>query len=157
MSPSEFIGLIGGITGLIGGITALSSVFWIRQQTNWIRQQTRTAEHQLFISVARDVQERYSKLYPILASLPQSVEQLSDEQRQAISQYANLCAEEYLWKQKGIVQQEIWDVWEFAIADKFTYTIIGEVWKQNLRKDKYYRGFAEFIEGILKCKDEGVA
>ena len=154
---SEIIGLIGGITGFISGIAALVSVFWIRQQTNWMRQQTKTADHQLFISVARNVHERYYELYSALASLPECVEQLNDEQQQAISQYVNLCAEEHLWKQKGIIQPEIWDVWEDAIKDKFTRTVIGDVWEQELRKDKYYKGFAEFIDGILRCKDGGAA
>jgi hypothetical protein len=143
MSTSEIIGLVGGITGLVGGLTALITVFWIRQQT-------RTADHQLFLSVARDVHEQYYELYPKLASLPDNVEQLNNGQRQAISQYANLCAEEYLWNQKGIIQPEVWEVWEEAIKDKFAHTVIGIVWKQDLRKDKYYKGFAEFIDGIVR-------
>jgi hypothetical protein len=138
---SVLIGLTGGIAGLI----SLAVTFWFGQR------ETRIADHQLFISVARDVHERYSRLYPVLASLPkQHITQLTDEQQQAISQYVNLCAEEYLWKQKGIVQREIWEVWEQAIRAKFSHPVIRAAWKQNYRNDKYYKGFVEFIDEMVK-------
>ena len=143
MATSEIIGLVGGITGLVGGLAALFALFLIRQQT-------RTADHQLFLSVAKDVHEQYYKLYPELANLPDSIEKLNTGQRQAISQYVNLCAEEYLWNQKGIIQSEVWDVWEDAVKDKFAHTVVGTVWTRDLRKDKYYKGFAAFIDAILK-------
>jgi hypothetical protein len=165
MSVSELIGLIGGIAGLISVVVALGSVvvafgsvvvgfgsavvaFWIGQR------QTKIADYQLFISVVRDIQERYSKLYPMLANLPEKgIGQLTDEQRpaisQAISQYVNLCAEEYLWKGKGIIQPETWEVWEYAIREKFSHPVIRAAWKQYYRKDRYYKGFVEFIDAIV--------
>lgn len=146
----EFLGVIGGITGLIGGMAAILSLVWIRQQTDWMKQQTRTAGHQLFISVAKDIHERYSALYPDLCTLPRhGSEGLTTTHHNAVSQYVNLCAEEYLWKERGIVEADIWEVWECAIRDKFNSTVIREMWKAELCRDRYYKGFADFIDRIL--------
>ena len=98
MSISELIGLIGGIAGLI----SLAVAFWIG------RQQTSIAGHAMYISIAADIHERYYRLFPMIASLSkQDIKKLSEEQQQALSQYINLCAEEYFWKEKGIIRREV--------------------------------------------------
>ena len=71
--------------------------------------QERVASDTLFISVARDVHERYDRLYQTLDSLPEKgFDQLNSEQKRVVSRYVNLCAEEFLWKQKGIVDADVW-------------------------------------------------
>ncbi len=75
----EFIGSVGGIAGLISIVVSMVSLFLVRQQTAWMRHQTKTAEHQLFIAVAKDIHERYSALYPTLSTLHrQGLDQLTD-------------------------------------------------------------------------------
>ena len=137
MSIADFGGLIAGVVSL-----AIAICFG--------RLQTRIADKVLFISVARDVHDRYSQLYGGLHALPkEGLDQLTAEQLAAISAYVNLCAEEYLWKARGIVDSQVWEVWQDAIEEKFRTTVIGEAWEKLHCDDKYYEGFAKFIDDIL--------
>jgi hypothetical protein len=131
------------VCGIIIAIVSISLTTWFAYQ------QRKNSSRVLSLTVARDIHEIYFELYPILASLPDDFSKLDKDQKQTITKYVNLCAEEYLWQKKGIIEREVWEVWRNTIIEKFQTTVIGDVWKRELRNDKYYEGFKEFIDRTI--------
>jgi len=100
------------------------------------------------------VHERYSKLYETLASLEDHVIQYNDlreKDREAISAYINLCAEQFHWRHsEKLIDDSVWEVWEAAIKAKLNTPAIRAAWKHAHSKDVYYQGFSDFVDRSIR-------
>lgn len=72
--------------------------------------------------------------------------QLNPIEKQLLTDYLNLCAEEYLWNTKGRIDSIVWKSWERGMR----YYISNPVIKQHMinemdQKDSYY-GLFEYLK-----------
>lgn len=138
MSAKEFIVVAGGMGGLFTLVIYLL--------------QTRIFHAQLAFQIMAQMHERYAQLHEDLQSLPKAFDALTPQHLRKIGVYINMCAEEYYWKRRRIIQKDVWLVWDVAMAYYFRDTVIGEAWKKIYRNDTYYPGFREYINGICARK-----
>lgn len=134
--------------------------------------------------IAHTFNERYDKLneklYRIIEGLPfyeihknedlikklnlkTLVEEIDFNKKLIIYDYLNLCAEEYYWFKKGVLNTNIWINWnrgislllERLIEDEYIRKIIYEEYENNKDKDSYYGFFkTELMEAILNDCNE---
>jgi hypothetical protein len=72
---------------------------------------------------------------------------LLDEQ--LIVDYLNFCSEEYLWKTKGRISNEVWNAWENGMVYYLNNPIINKVViKQKGQKDSYYGLFSKIEKRV---------
>ena len=72
--------------------------------------------------------------------------EFDEKQKQTVVKYLNLCAEEYLWVQKGWIPNYIWKSWENGIKSYIDDRRIRGIFKteKDLWKSSYY-GFFDSI------------
>lgn len=76
---------------------------------------------------------------------------LSPKQEQLVIDYLNLCAEEYLWKTKGRIPNEVWSAWENGMVYYLNKPIINKVILREMeQKDSYYGLFEKIHNRIYK-------
>lgn len=74
---------------------------------------------------------------------------LNTEQVYFVIDYINFCAEEYLWRTKGRIPDEVWNSWEKGMVYYFGNPLIYKIFfNERMQKDSYY-GLYERIEKIL--------
>ncbi len=99
-------------------------------------------ENELF----RDFNGRYDFLNDSLSKLAEitSIEQLTSTpsliknktMHNVVIDYFNLCAEQYYWKEKGRISNEIWKAWHKGMKYYYnSYPVIKELWDEET-KDK---------------------
>jgi hypothetical protein len=71
-----------------------------------------------------------------------------------INAYMNLCAEEYLWYQKGRIPKSVWDAWEVGMLHYFNSKAFNFwVLNQKSDKDSHYGLFDEIGNKIIGWKE----
>ena len=84
--------------------------------------------------------ERYSglneKLNEICRGNPS--EALKYEDKDALFEYFNLCAEEYLFRKRGYILPEVWKAWTNGMKVFFDSQRIRDLWKEDSKTDSYY-------------------
>jgi len=77
---------------------------------------------------------------------------LTSEQRDKVQDYLNLCSEEFLWKRKGFIDDDVWIAWKLGLS----YYLQADPIKELFRREKngpyrasYYEGFFQEITDIL--------
>jgi hypothetical protein len=72
----------------------------------------------------------------------QSKRPLTIEEKNLVIDYFNLCAEEYLWKKKKRINDDVWDAWKAGIEDNLEISQIGSLFLEEIdaprRKKSYY-------------------
>lgn len=133
------------IVALISSLGSLVGVFAYFQ---WKLQ-----KRALKLDLMTKVHERYSKLYERLSSVEAHAvgyAELRDTEKEAISAYFNLCAEQYHWRTaERLIDNAVWEVWAAAMGEKFRCRAFRDAWEQQYKHDLHYRGFAEFVEQQL--------
>jgi hypothetical protein len=92
--------------------------------------QWRVQQRTLKLDLMTKVHERYSKLYKTLASLEgheTTYANLQGDEKEAISAYINLCAEQFHWRHsERLIDDAVWKVWAAAIQEKLRTPAIRE-------------------------------
>lgn len=89
----------------------------------------------------------YDKMNEILKNIMREPNELNYEHRDKIEDYLNLCAEEFYWFKKGIIDNTIWEQWfngaryYFNNSEKFKKVLLEER-NANHNKNSYY-GFLD--------------
>jgi len=113
INANLFLGFIGSIATLYFGALKLK----IENDTFF---------KALFISF----NDRYGKdlndLLNVLRSEPEKVLDISEINK--ITDYFNLCAEEFLWYKKGRIPQDVWNAWKAGIVDNLAITSVRNLW-----------------------------
>lgn len=117
--------------GLVGAVIAgtLGFCYFVQQQ--------KLAETALFHQLFTDFNARYDKLNGPLAVLL-SESELSPEQRNLIVDYFNLCAEEYLFYQKGYIPRTVWRSWCRGMAWYLKRHPFKDVWNEEVKTESFY-------------------
>jgi hypothetical protein len=63
---------------------------------------------------------------------------LSEEERQLLFDYFNLCAEEYLFYQAGYIDERVWRSWRKGMDLFFKHPRVAPLWELERQNDSYY-------------------
>ena len=87
--------------------------------------------------------KRYAELniYIQNSIIREKFDKCSDEEKDAIADYANLCAEEYYWYKKKYISKEIWISWQNGMKNNYKKNkSFKEYWDKEMKdeKESYY-------------------
>lgn len=84
--------------------------------------------------------QRYDELNEELNIISEnkSKRDFSISEKNILSDYFNLCAEEYLFYQKGYIYPEVWAAWVAGMQIYYKHAGICEFWKTELKSKSYY-------------------
>jgi hypothetical protein len=127
------------LTGLLGGFGLYVS---------WISHKKAKAElfHELFTEFNSRYHELNSHLDKLIEaeknidiSNEKQVYKLQREYKNIIIDYLNLCAEEFMWKNKKYIDKEVWKSWQEGINWwYYNSAIIRRIWEEEKVNEKSY-------------------
>lgn len=93
--------------------------------------------------------ERYDRLNDKLNSIVgrDNETMLSQQERQTLFDYFNLCAEEYLYFRTGYIDHEVWLSWIGGMQFFNKCPEINRLWVEELKAGSYY----DFTLALLEC------
>lgn len=74
--------------------------------------------------------------------------EVKDKNEKIMNDYLNLCAEEYYWFRRGMIDSEVWDNWFSGICYFLTKPVFKDIIgyeNENFNKDSYY-GFLKYYQ-----------
>ncbi len=77
---------------------------------------------------------------------------LTQNDKSLIIDYINLCAEEYLWFQKGQISKDVWNSWENGMTRLIKSEPILQVFREELEYTDSYYGFLKYIKPKILTK-----
>ena len=112
--------------------TVLSALFLIQKQ--------KLEETRLFTRLFESFNERYDDLNEDLNRIRDdcSKKNLSAEDKALLYDYFNLCAEEYLYYQKGYIFEEAWEAWKNGMRTFMEDPRVHKLWQEESKDDSYY-------------------
>lgn len=128
----------GERVGLVGGSIAGTLGFC------YFAQQQKLAETKLFHQLFTHFNERYDKLNGPLALMSHEGTEITQQQRNLIVDYFNLCAEEYLFYQEGYIQSRVWRSWCRGMSWYLKRHPFKDVWNDEVSTESFY-GLTEKI------------
>lgn len=84
--------------------------------------------------------KRYHKMEPDLDDLRDLGEktELSNQQRELVIRYFNLCAEEFLFYKKGLIYGEVWRAWRKGMDQYKNVRAVANAWVSECETGSYY-------------------
>ncbi len=127
LSGSERMSVTVSLLTAVGGLTA----FLYSNHSQQI---------QLFRELFREFNARYDALNANLIRIRTRPpgEKLQPSDLGVLSDYFNLCAEEYLYAAAGCLDARVWRAWQNGMRYFAEDPEILEFWLQELRQDSYY-------------------
>lgn len=99
-------------------------------------------ETRLFTELFQQFNQRYTGLNDRLNVIAEmSSGGISREDRQVLTDYFNLCAEEYLYFNAGYIDDSVWRSWMRGMKAYAAVPAIRELWEEELLSGSYY-GFS---------------
>jgi hypothetical protein len=122
-----------GITLIITITGGIISFFYVVQKQQ-------LEDLQMFKEVFHDFNSRYDKLNEKLNRIVtgKANAPLTEDETYILYDYFNLCAEEYLYFQKGYIYKEVWTAWCYGIRFFFESPRIRPLWQQEEETNSYY-------------------
>lgn len=119
--------LLTGI-GAVGGL----AYFLYRQHLD---------ETKLFKDLFVDFNARYDRLSNDLNKIIEGSKNglMSQNERDTVFKYFNLCAEEFLFHEAGYIDDKVWNAWRKGMAIFFSHPRIATLWETEKTTDSYYR------------------
>lgn len=122
---NERVGLVGAsIAGTLGFC--------------YFAQQQKLAETQLFHQLFTHFNERYDKFNGPLFAMAKEGAEITQEQRNLIVDYFNLCAEEYLFYKEGYIPKSVWRSWCRGMAWYLKRHPFKDVWNDEVTTESFY-------------------
>ena len=93
-----------------------------------------------FIGLFRDFNARYDRLNNRLDTLlvKDGALMLTNEDKQLLYDYFNLCAEEYLYFKSGYIDAEVWLSWLKGMKIFLSNSDVRRLWQEELNSGSYY-------------------
>lgn len=103
-------------------------------------QQQKLAETQLFKELFTEFNQRYDNLNEILADIRscENPSNLDPHKSKKIVDYFNLCAEEFLFRDKGYIPDIVWGSWCRGMLENFNNPAIKQAWENEIVSNSYY-------------------
>lgn len=68
----------------------------------------------------------------------QTLEELTEDEKNELYDYFNLCGEEYLYFKRGYIYTEVWRAWCKGMVDYLNNQRICKLWDEEEKKESYY-------------------
>lgn len=106
-------------------------------------------ETKLFLELFTVFNARYDKLSNDLNKILDGPKNglMSQNERDTVFKYFNLCAEEFLFHESGYIDDKVWKTWLKGMAIFFSHPRIAAVWETEKETDSYY-GFYPPTENL---------
>ena len=127
---------------LATSVTAVCGAFYFLSQQH-------LEQARFFKELVTEFNRRYDEKNDILLSILDHKDDLTQEQKQAIIDYFNLCAEEYLFYEVGYIYECVWDAWYNGMKQFGQDHRVAKLWQKEIETDSYY-GFEFPIDGKNK-------
>lgn len=101
-----------------------------------------------FKELVTEFNRRYDEQNNNLLSILETSELLEQRQKQALIDYFNLCAEEYMFYELGYIYKRVWDAWYKGMKQFGQDKRVVELWQKEIQTDSYY-GFEFPIENNI--------
>lgn len=124
-SPDSPIPLIGSVVA-----ATLGFCYFVQQQ--------HLAETALFKELFTEFNARYDRLNDTLLEIEKAGTAQTLQHRQAIVDYFNLCAEEYLFFKQGYLISEVWRSWCRGMIYYMEMEPFRSLWEEERMSDSYY-------------------
>jgi len=95
-------------------------------------------ELRLFKDLFYEFNQRYDNMNEKLNIIIVKSEPLSDTEKSQVIDYLNLCAEEYLCFQKGLIAPEVWTSWQNGMKANLKNRLIRDIWTEEVETMSYY-------------------
>ena len=142
--------LIAWLFGLVrGDWTTLLTVIGGLLSASFVLQKQYLDELSLFHELFKDFNCRYAELNDHLLMIVGSGK-LDDSKRRQLTDYFNLCAEEYWWYRAGYIPHEVWRSWCRGMLSYIEQPNIKEFWEAEVTQDSYYGLTLERVRGAAK-------
>jgi len=112
--------------------TAVSFVFLVQKQKLQEVELFRT----LFIEFTERYDDRNEKLQDVLDG--DQNKPLTRAEKNTLSDYFNLCAEEYLFYKQGYIHPKVWRAWRNGMQIYFANRRIKDFWHDEQKTESYY-------------------
>ncbi len=86
----------------------------------------------------KDFSERYDKMNDDLEHLLAQREDFTPEQKMKVVDYFNLCADEWFFRKRGYIDDDLWNGWLRGMEQYSRDPRILELWKQEEKTNSYY-------------------
>ena len=108
--------------------------------------QQRLGEITLLKQLFTEFNGRYDRMNEELAKIELTPGELpTQEQRQTVVDYFNLCAEEYFFRSEGFIYDVVWKTWCRGMLFYLNREPFRSVWQEEVLKDCYYGLTEELI------------
>lgn len=124
-----------------GGVWALS---------NFLHQQE-LAHTRFFFELFNRFNERYDKINNDLQRIAESEALMTSEERKRLIDYFNLCAEEYMFRRRGYIPDDVWRAWSNGMRWYAEKQRVMDVWDREVETGSYY-GFD--LRALLQHKSK---
>lgn len=115
--------------GVVGAIFSL--IYFLQKQ--------KLEELKLFRELFKEFNARYDVLNERLAKLAENRSpEVTQEERDLLIDYFNLCGEEYLYYQKGYIDPSVWRAWHNGMKALVSVPRIQAVWHVERKTNSYY-------------------
>ncbi len=111
-----------------GGVWALS---------NFLHQQE-LAHTRFFFELFNRFNERYDEVNNDLQRIAESQALMTLEERKLLVDYFNLCAEEYMFRCRGYIPDDVWRAWSNGMKWYAQKQRVMDVWDQEVATGSYY-------------------
>ena len=102
-------------------------------------QKQKLEELKMFKELFESFNARYDGMNSQLDDIHGSqTEKLSNEEKQALADYFNLCAEEYLYFCKGYIYPEVWRAWHNGMLFYLANPRIKRFWEEEAASNSHY-------------------
>lgn len=105
----------------------------------YLLQKQKLEETQLFAELFTSFNNRYDEMNEELNKLVnKNGVLLGGSEKDLLYDYFNLCAEEYMFYQRGYIPPRVWDAWKNGMHDFMQDERVRELWKEEKKSNSYY-------------------
>lgn len=103
-------------------------------------QKQKLDETKLFNELFRDFNARYGELLDRLGEIENQPDNyvLTDDDKELLLTYFNLCSEEFLMYDLGYVHPVVWRSWKKGMLEYHARPFIGRFWDEEMKRGSYY-------------------
>lgn len=118
--------------------TALAAVVASVLSVSFFAQQQKLAEMNLFKQLITEFTQRYDRINGTLEAIGRAGRAHSPDEQQAVVDYFNLCAEEYLFFSEGYIHRRVWRSWCRGMLYYFEKAPFRDLWATESLTESYY-------------------